>query len=131
MILINFMIIYLYTVIPGDAWGEQLHWLSKDIKRWCIIIGVLLSIFCLAQVCIHLWGSMKIFGKIFLNCYFRLISRVKTNYEIPVSSSIFGRNRKEKGQPDLFSFQLRQQYKSKQSILVFSHCLMQRKGQMS
>jgi hypothetical protein len=77
------MIIYLYTVIPGDAWGEQLHWLSKDIKRWCIIIGVLLSIFCLAQVCIHLWGSMKIFGKIFLNCYFRLISRVKTNYEIP------------------------------------------------
>ena len=66
-----------------------------------------------------------------VDCPFRWISQVKTNCEIPVFTSIFGRNRKENGQPDLFSFQLRQQYKSKQSILVFSHCLIQRKGQMS
>ena len=152
-------------LMPGEAWGEELYWLSKDVKRWRIIIGVLLCICCFAQFCIHLWGSIKIFGKIFLHCTevrfsrlcsggfitaivvnpserklakgtsvhcpFRWISQVKTNYQIPVFASIFGRNRKEKGQPYLISFQLQQQYKSKQWILVFSHCLIQRKGQMS
>ena len=53
--------------MPGEAWGEELYWLSKDVKRWRIIIGVLLCICCFAQFCIHLWGSVKLFGKIFLH----------------------------------------------------------------
>ena len=53
--------------MPEEAWGEELYWLSKDVKRWRIIIGVFLCICGLAQFCIHLWGSIKIFGKTFLN----------------------------------------------------------------
>ena len=53
-------------LMPGEAWGEELYWLSKDVKRWRIIIGVFLCICCFAQFCIHLWGSIKIFGKLFL-----------------------------------------------------------------
>ena len=54
-------------LMPGEAWGEELYWLSKDVKRWRIIIGVFLCICCFAQFCIHLWGSVKLFGKIFLH----------------------------------------------------------------
>jgi len=73
---------YGQKAMPGEAWGEELYYLSKDVKRWRIIIGVMIGLAFLAQFCVNIWGSINIFGKIFHDVnstYFYHLPLAKTN----------------------------------------------------